>query len=666
VKKKKPLKERREQSVIPGPVTRPVSPLLNGKYVALAFILFSFLLYGNTLFHDYALDDAIVIKDNAFTKKGLAGIGEIFSYDSFTGFFGKQKTLVAGGRYRPLSLATFSIEYQFFGGLNPFMSHLVNILLYALTGWLIFIVLKKALKRPATEEWYFAVPFLTAILFMAHPVHTEVVANIKGRDELLALIFSLSATGFAFRFLVQRRILFLLLSGMMFFLGLLSKENTVMFLFIIPLASWYFIDGKRKGLLLVTLPLLVGTLLFILIRYAVLGYFNSPEMPKELLNDPFLGATLSQKYGTILYTLGLYLKLLFFPHPLTHDYYPFHIALTGILDWRALISLAIYAALLLYAFSSIRTRNLPSFGILFYLITLFIVSNIIFPVGTFMNERFIYMPSLGFVMILAWFFGDRMRTFFADIAVYKKVAGMILLFILAFSTIGTISRNPAWNNDFTLATTDVLVSGNSSKCTTFAGGKYLERAQETTDTSEKQLYFAQSMQYLEKAVTIYPENKNALLLLGNAYALSRQDYKRAIGYYMKVFVIDPSDGNAFGNALRILGSMNDPAEADFVLQTCMSLYPINPESGDLNYLIGKFYGQFKGNLDSSETYLLRAVSLSPSNPAPYKDLGVLYGIRQQFDKALGMFTRASELDPNDAFVQQNIVLTNQFIKQSRK
>ncbi|MFA5783185.1 MAG: hypothetical protein WC868_13035, partial [Bacteroidales bacterium] len=96
------------------------------------YLLFGFvlLLYANSLFNQYALDDRLMITENQFTKKGFNGIGDILSTDSFVGFFGKQKNLVAGGRYRPLSHITFAIEYALFG-FNPFIGHLINILLYA-------------------------------------------------------------------------------------------------------------------------------------------------------------------------------------------------------------------------------------------------------------------------------------------------------------------------------------------------------------------------------------------------------------------------------------------------------------------------------------------------------------------------------------------------------
>ena len=95
--------------------------------------LFGFFLYANTISFDYALDDKIVITNNEFTKKGVAGIADLVSNDSMVGFFGKKKNLVSGGRYRPLALVTHALEWEVFGK-NPSISHFINALLYGFTA----------------------------------------------------------------------------------------------------------------------------------------------------------------------------------------------------------------------------------------------------------------------------------------------------------------------------------------------------------------------------------------------------------------------------------------------------------------------------------------------------------------------------------------------------
>ena len=114
--------------------------LIQNKNAVLLTGILGFLLYANTLSHGFVLDDKIVITENQFTKQGFSGIKDIFTHDSMTGFFGRDKNLVAGGRYRPLSMAIHAVEWEIFGDW-PLVYHLINVLCYALTGILLFFVL---------------------------------------------------------------------------------------------------------------------------------------------------------------------------------------------------------------------------------------------------------------------------------------------------------------------------------------------------------------------------------------------------------------------------------------------------------------------------------------------------------------------------------------------
>ncbi|HEX5113467.1 MAG TPA: hypothetical protein VFV79_11500, partial [Saprospiraceae bacterium] len=196
-------------------------------------------LYWTCVRFGYVLDDQIVITDNTFTKKGVDGIWDILSTESFSGYFGGQQDLVAGSRYRPLSIVTFAIEQSIFGS-NPFERHLVNLLLYGLLGLLIFRIFSILIPEKENSPWLLSIPFLTAALYLFHPVHSEVVANIKGRDEIMTAIGALGALYFVLKYLPTKKIVWLILSGISMFLGLMSKENALTFLAVIPLTLYFF------------------------------------------------------------------------------------------------------------------------------------------------------------------------------------------------------------------------------------------------------------------------------------------------------------------------------------------------------------------------------------------------------------------------------------------
>ena len=99
-------------------------------------------IYFQTYRYGFALDDAIVISENKFVEKGVDGLYSIFANESFTGYFGKQTSYVAGARYRPLSIASFALEYELYK-YKPAYSHLINVFLYWICCGLIYFAVRK-------------------------------------------------------------------------------------------------------------------------------------------------------------------------------------------------------------------------------------------------------------------------------------------------------------------------------------------------------------------------------------------------------------------------------------------------------------------------------------------------------------------------------------------
>src|SRR6267154_5042143 len=147
-------------------------------YFPILIFFCAFLQYANTLRHDYAWDDKLVITANAYTRRGIAGLPDIFS---------KRVSFPYKNEYRPVPQAMFAVEYQLFHG-NPHAGHFFNVLCYAAACALVYWFVLFAFPR---AHPLFA--FFVAALFAVHPVHVEVVANIKSRDEILSLSFGLAA-----------------------------------------------------------------------------------------------------------------------------------------------------------------------------------------------------------------------------------------------------------------------------------------------------------------------------------------------------------------------------------------------------------------------------------------------------------------------------------------
>jgi len=627
-----------------------------------AIFIFPLLIYSNTIGHDYALDDAMVITRNEYTQKGFSGLKDIFTQDSFKGYFQERKVNLPGGRYRPLSIATFAVEHALFG-LNPHISHLINILLYAFTGIVLFRALRLLFRDMNESPAIFSIPVLATFLFLAHPIHTEVVANIKGRDEILSLFFAMLALISAVKYADNKQWTRLLLSFILLFLALLAKENAITFVLLIPLSVFFFRDITFKWLLALTVPAIVAASVYVLIRNAATGGFQV-QAAGELMNNPFLNASTDQKFATVVYTLGIYLKLLFWPHPLTFDYYPYHIALTGWQNIGVAFTLAVYIALILYAVVTIRNKKPAAYSILFFMISLLMVSNLFINMGTFMNERFVYQASVGFVTGVSGFLLCIMdNNVFRKILKNQTVRGLIfLVIILAFSVL-TFARNFAWKDDFTLFLTDVKTSSNSAKSNCGAGGVLLERAVASQDANQKKKYFEQSLPYLIRATVIDSTYSDVWRKLGTVTYELNHDIPAALQYYFRAVSINAGDELAYTNIHFILAE-SDPI--DWKISMYEKLLKINPVRSDIHAQLGLLYGREKKNYPASIAYFKNAVKLDPAYKEAYKGLGVAYQMMGEYGESLRWLESALKLDTQDPSVYRLMGKSAQLMGDSAK
>ena len=605
--------------------------LYNTSLHSLILVVLSIGIYANTFSHGFAQDDAIVIYDNMFTVEGIEGIPGILKNDTFFGFFKEEgkAQLVSGGRYRPLTLVLFALEVELFG-ISASIGHIINALFYGLTGLFLYLLLIQLFYPDGADKknGYF-IAFVAALLFVSHPIHTEAVANIKGRDEIITLLGSLMALYYSFRaYRTDKVALHLLVFGL-FFLALMAKENAITFLAIVPLSYFFFTKVDANKIALFTLPFLAGAIVFLLIRSQVIpGGFQEPSM--ELMNNPFLkiegGQYVSlpfmERMAIIVFTMGKYLQLLVFPVILTHDYYPRQVGLMSWMDWEVLLSLLVYLGLVAYALIRLPKKDPISYCILFFLATFSIVSNVFFPVGTNMSERFMFMPSVGFCLAIAVLLSR-----FIGLDVKKNLnLGLIgaLLIVLLFS-IRTIIRNPAWENNFTLFTTDIYNSPNSAKLRNAVGGELITQAVENKAYTEQQRtdMWTEAVGHLQEAIKIHPNYKNSYLLLGNAYNYLKE-YDKSIANYQKALKIDSEYQEANTN---LIITYRDA---------------------------GRYYGEQLGDLNKSLQYLELAYAANQRDYETLRLLGVANGIRGDNAKAIDFFTRALELNQQDASAYLNL------------
>lgn len=592
--------------------------------------LLAFGLYANTLFHDFAVDDGIVIVKNEFVKKGISGIGDLLTKDTFRGFFNKEgkDKLVAGGRYRPLTPVVFAVIYDLFGPSAP-VYHLLSVLAFSMLCVLLLLVLKKLFVNHFGSEYGVLVALMSVLLFAAHPIHTEAVANIKGLDETAALGFSLLSFLYILRAIEEKVNTHWMLACLFLFLGLLSKENAISFLILIPAGLFLLYKQSWGRSLRVLLILLIPAFLFLCIRAQILGWNPIAGDSGELMNNPFLKLvnnkyvlfSTEERFATILSTLLKYISLLIFPHPLTYDYYPKQIPLQNFSALMPWLSMLIHLMMVLGIGIFGRLRKHFSFALLFHLVPLSLVSNIVFPIGTFMGERFVFMSSVGFTMGLAFLLSFLHHRF-------PGLIRILILVILLLYSYKTLTRNMDWKNDYTLILHDAKISTQSAKINNAVGGVLLDEIKTLKDSAKIRSHILTAKKHLNKAIELHPFYFDAYKLLGNAHFMAKE-YETAAQKYEFVLGMMTDDEEAFNNL-------------------------------HLTYREGaRHKGMVENNPQGAIDFLLKAIKLKPDDAETLSLLGVAHGVKGDFAGALQYFQKAAKLNPENAEAHFNLYLTYQ-------
>ncbi len=642
------------------PIKSAISWQSSFRWHWLVLLLLCFLSYANTLGHQYALDDGIVITENMFTEKGLAGLKGIFSKDTFYGFFKEdgKDNLVEGGRYRPFTLAMFALEIQLFGE-KPFWGHLFNILWYCLSVLVLYGVLNSLLSTRLPREHSAWLSFLVSVIFAVHPIHTEVVANIKGRDEIMAFLGSMAALWLAWKAWKEEKPGFEALAALCFAVGLFSKENAITFLAIIPLAFYFFGNAGIGTMIRRTAPFLGVALVFMLIRASIISSGDGTPS-QELLNNPYLklvgnqyvAFTPAEKLATIFYTLGKYTQLLLLPHPLTHDYYPQHISLKTFAHPGVIFSVFLYLGMAYVAIRSLVSKSLIGFGIIFYLATLSIVSNLVVTVGVHMSERFVFMPSAGFILVLVlglyhWLGGDKQVNLSTNLLI---IVGILCLGY----TLKTLLRNPAWKDNMTLFGTDVVTSANSAKVQSALGGQALVEA--TTiykdDSLRRTELLALSEKHLIESIRIHPGYKGGFFLLGTNY-LNQKRYAESVKNLEEALRLSPGDKEAAENLAMAKGFMAEEQGKTGDLSSLEATYRQNPNNTEAKNNLARAYRTFGktqgegGNVAAAMDYLQRAEALNPDDYETLRLLGVANSALGRAQEGFAYFERALKMEPKN-------------------
>lgn len=573
--------------------------------------LFAVGLYINTIGHDYAFDDTAVLSHAKY------GLKELFTNDLFSPVYGQP--LDIGVRWRPLLVLTFAIENELFGS-SPFIGHAINVILYGFAAIVLFIILLKMFPKAHL------LAFVSTLIFIAHPLHTEVVANIKSRDEILAFLFLMLTFFFLIKFTNSDKKKYLGYGCLTYSLALLSKEISITFLAIIPLFLFCFTNKNWKQSFILVSPFFILVGAYLALRASIFFGYIIGDQNQDALENHFYGVPLANKFATIFYIMGKYFRLLCFPHSLACDYSFNQIPITNWMDPGAYLPALLCLVFLGFAVKTIwnfrkttdesqltsdRWTVFLAFCILFYFITLSITSNAFFNIGAPMAERFLFLPSLGFAIAVAIIMLKLLNIRdWHELNLPPALYGVLIVVLLAFS-FKTISRNMDWENNLTLFGKDVQTVPNSAKIHYYYGGELVQRSYSAKSDLEKLDFLNKALSEEKIAVGIYPKFYVAYYTMGLIYE-DRQMADSAIYYYTKVLELEPRYTQAYGK-------------------------------------LGFLYGMIKGDADSAVPYFLKGLEKDPDNALWGLQLGVAYGMKKMYAEAIRVFGLVKGLDPQQEY-----------------
>ncbi len=467
-------------------------------------IMLGFTVYSNSLNGEFICDDYYHVKDNVHIKDWTK-LPNIFT-----------ESIGAGGAlksnfYRPVQALTYMIDYHLWK-LNVYGYHITNILLHILVAlgiyWLINILYDNNLLS-----------LFTSALFIIHPIHTEAVAHISGRADSIVAVFILLSLILYIKGLSSRSINIYLFMLFSYILALLSKENSLIFPLLLLLYHYAF---KKKFRIKRFLPILGITFIYILLRIT--------SLKASLPNTWYVTSSVLQRIPGFFVAITEYLKLLLLPFNLHMEYGN---RLFNLNCPKAILGILIVLFLLAYVVRVKNRNSLTFFSICWFFLTLLPQSNL-YPMIAYMAEHWLYLPSIGFFLIIA----SLLKKLY-DFKTFKSIVLIFIIGVLGFYSHLTIKQNNYWKDAIVFNKRTLKYTKKNFRVYNNLGLSYLR-----IDKIEE------AIALFKKAIEANPNYPYAYNNLGVAYLKINKKEEAAI-WFEKTIEIDPGYPQAYNNLALI-------------------------------------------------------------------------------------------------------------------
>ena len=571
---------------------------MNKKHIFL-IIFCGVLAYGNTLFNGFVADDSAAITDNSFVHSWV-NFHKIFDPRSYLVDFNamhaksflKENPLGSGEySYRPVVTISHFIDYAIWGE-NPFGYHLTKLILHIANSVLLYFLLFIIFKNSVLS-------FFSALFFIAHPIHTEVVNTATFRGDLFAAFFYISAFIFFIKYKDYtgiKKAVFYFLSLVSYFLGLFSKEVAITLPVVILLYDNFFSPDENKKIFPVLLKTKYLGYILVSVFYLFIYFFVFSNPARPYLN--YNSGNFYTGFLTQVKIFAFYVEALFIPHngnitSLPMFYCP---GASSLKDPQVFVSLCLFILIISAAFKFFKELKIVSFCILWFLVTLAPVSGII-PLYIKAAQRYLYIPSIGFCILLGF-----LTQLFIDFVKSKKikyitspgilVVGPILLFYISTD----VPQNVAYKNDY-IFNQNIIDNFplDSSEHYLRLGHLYLKDKMPVQALvnyniaisfnphnhffylSLGRLYYElkdkdRALLEFKKALKLKPDSAQAYINIGAIYG-EKGDHKKAISYFKKALKIDPYFCEAYGNLASAYANICQFEKAFNILNKAIKAFP---------------------------------------------------------------------------------------------
>ncbi|MBX7225897.1 MAG: tetratricopeptide repeat protein [Chitinophagales bacterium] len=593
------MKKKRSGNIVKSEPISVDSPVKNGDLlldkpwiITLIVFLLPLLLYINTTQNGFTFDDHFAV-----SKIGIKDIPRILS----------NPWIVDDGvdiDYRPLAQITYAVEYSLFGE-NPGLSHFFNAFLYAILVVLVFRQLKVWLKTESS-----VILWLSVAIFAAHPIHTEVVASLKNRDDLLSFVFSMVYLWHCGQYFENGKLKHILFGALGLTLSIFSKLTMIPTIAFVPLMGYFFHKANVKKYTALLGMSIVVVISFYIFRKMFI-HLNDNGTYREIFffENPLVDA----KYASFKIVTGFkiffwYIAKMIAPLNLGFYYGYNTIPVSQQLEVGVLLGLASVGALGYSAIYYFKRNPKLTFFICLLLISMFLYTNMIVLNAGIVSERAMLLASLPFSVLLVLFVRNIFDKWMPN--TYHYVA--LLSIMIALFTIKTVIRNTQWKSNLTLMKHDIAYLDKSA----FAHYMYGEELEKLCRQQYSDSCYTAVVQQYEQSLAILPENTNTLTKLGAFYTEMSNQPALGLPYLEKAAKISPD-------------------------------YPRN------TFLLARCYQVMLRFNDAIANYEV-TLKNQPSHDLAMYYLSQLYYESNQKEKAFGMVDKLKEAYPNSDLAYLNM------------